>query len=345
MAKTAIPKFPVRDFKLEAIARLAQENWDLPNLRNPNLEQVAASFRGNIAGVRFMMSLPTTIVGAMAHTQRAYDIAELEVTGQLGSKISQEYQKRVDVRAQEILQKIVQRDEARQEGGDAGWDQHALEYHLQGAKSLAGLIEVPLGAYGFVNMFSGYITGTWTAIETMLGDLWEAALNTHPKKLATLNGRPRRDANKPKQTNQTGGESDKKGEDKKFDLNLVEKHDFDLRSCMGTIFRFERRFEFTRLSSTREAYLRAFSEKSSRVDSAIGHRSIDAISAVRNLLLHKAGVADDEYVKQQNIFPIPRADKGQPIQLDGQNTSDLIRPAISSSKSLMIAVDDWITDN
>jgi hypothetical protein len=190
MAKTTISNFLVRDFKLEAIARLSQENWDLPKLRNPNLEEVATSFRANIAGVRFMMSLPTTIVGAMAHTQRAHDLAEFELTGQLGGAVSPEDQKRVDARAREMLQDIVQRDAARQQGGDVGWDQYVLEYHTQGAKSLGGLIETPLGAYGFVNMFSGYITGTWTAIESMIGDLWESALNTHPKILATLNGKP-----------------------------------------------------------------------------------------------------------------------------------------------------------
>jgi hypothetical protein len=62
MAKTPIPSFPVRDLKLEAIARLAQEDWDLPKLKNPTLEQVAISFRANIAIVRFMMSLPTELV-------------------------------------------------------------------------------------------------------------------------------------------------------------------------------------------------------------------------------------------------------------------------------------------
>jgi hypothetical protein len=338
MAKTTIPNFAVRDLKLEAIARLAQENWNIPELRNPDLEQVATSFRGNIAAVRFMMSLPTGIVGAMAQTQRIHDTAEFEITGQLGGDVSPEDQKRADARAQEILQDIVSQNETRQEGDDPSWDQHALDYHLQGAKSLGGLIAKPLGAYGFVNMFSGYITGTWTAIETMIGDLWEAALNTHPEILAALNGKPRKNANYP--TVRASGE-----QEKKFDLNLVAKHRFDLRLCMGTIFRSERRFEFTRLSSAREAYMKAFSEKSSKVDAAILSNSIEALSVVRNILLHKAGVADDEYVKQQRYLSIPKAPKGQPIQLDGQNTSDLIKPAIASSKSLMIAVDDWITDN
>jgi|GraSoiStandDraft_57_1057295.scaffolds.fasta_scaffold155028_3 hypothetical protein len=71
-----MPNFPVRDLKLEAIARLAQEDWNLPTLRNRSLEQVAVSFRANIATVRFLMSLPTNIVAAMAETQRAHDLAE-----------------------------------------------------------------------------------------------------------------------------------------------------------------------------------------------------------------------------------------------------------------------------
>lgn len=226
-----IPDFPVRDFKLEALARLAQEDWNLPTLKNRALDKVAENFRGSISTVRFMMSLPTTIVGAMAQTQRMHEIAELEVTGKLSvnSSISKDEEKQITARAQALLQEIVQRDRALQENGDPGWDTHVLNYHINAARALTGLIETPLGAYGFINMFFGHITGTWTAIETMLGDLWEAALNEHPKGLATLNGKPKRLA-------PSGSEPPIKGgtdQDKKFDLNLVAKHNFDLRTCWG----------------------------------------------------------------------------------------------------------------
>jgi hypothetical protein len=336
-----IPKFAVREFKLEAIARLSQEDWDFPNLKHPNLERVAESFRGNIAIVRFMMSLPTTIVGAMAQTQRSYDVAELQITGQLGGAISAEDHPKIEALAKTELQHFVDRDRGWQESGDPGWDGHVLKYHLDAAKSLSGLVETPLGAYGFVHMFSGYITGTWTAIETLLGDLWESALNSHPKILASLDGKAKGAADKI--DGRGGARIDP--ESKKLDLNLVARHGFDLRVSMGTIFRLERRFEFTRLSSAREAYLRAFSERASRVETAIKSDSIEALSAVRNVLLHKAGVADDEYVKQQSRLKIPVAAKGEKIRLDGQNTAALIKPAFTSCKSLMIAVDDWIADN
>jgi hypothetical protein len=148
--------------------------------------------------------------------------------------VSPENQKKADARAKEILDDVLRQETKRRERDD--WDQYVLDYHLRASKALIGLSETPLGAYGFIPMFSAYITGTWTAIEAMFGDLWEAALNTHPKKLATLNGKPRRDANKPKQTNQSVELEKKSDADKKFDLNLVAKHEFDLRLCMGTIF-------------------------------------------------------------------------------------------------------------
>jgi hypothetical protein len=338
LVMTKVPNFPVRDFKLGAIARLAMEDWNLPKLRSPALEEVAVSFRANVSSVRLMMSLPTTIAGATAQTHRIYDIAEFEITGKIDESISPEDKKKIDARAQKMLRELAEQHDRGQENADTAWDSAALDYHLGFAEMLKGLVEKPLGASGFIHMFSGYVTFTWTAIETMIGDLWEAAVNTHPKILAGLNGKPRKSANYP--AVKTSGD-----QDRKFDLNLVAKHDYNLRNCMGTIFRSERRFEFTRLSSAREAYMKAFSEKSSKVDAAITSTSFDALSAVRNVLLHKAGVVDDQYVQQQKYLAIPKAAKGERVKLDGQNISDLIKPAISSSKSLMIAVDDWITDN
>ncbi|WP_194465296.1 hypothetical protein [Bradyrhizobium sp. CCBAU 53340] len=337
MAVPPVPEFPVRDLKLEALARLGQENWDIPRLEGSPLEGVATSFRANIATVRFMMSLPTSIVSAMALTQRCHDLAEFQVTGQLGNTLTEDENIKAALIAKEMLDKERNRNEELRQ--TPGWDGHVLDYHLNAARSLSSFADTPIGAYGFIPLLSGCITGTWTAIETMLADLWEAALNAHPRTLASLNGKPKKDADK----NQY--DKNPSDQDKKLDLNVVAKHGFDLRVHMGSILRSARRFEFARLSGAREAYMRAFSEKSSRVETAIANKSMDALSAVRNALLHRAAVADDEYVRQQKFLAIPKADKGERIRLDGQNTSDLIRPAIASSRSLMIAVDDWIREN
>ena len=41
---------------------------------------------------------------------------------------------------------------------------------------------------GFEGILTGSIVGTWTAIEALAGDLWEAALNAEPEILSKLNG-------------------------------------------------------------------------------------------------------------------------------------------------------------
>jgi hypothetical protein len=94
---------------------------------------------------------------------------------------------------------------------------------------------------GFDAVLSASIVGTWTAIEALAGDLWEAALNTEPEILAKLSGA--------KQT--------KEG-DKKIDLNYIHKYGYKLTQVMGTILR--DRFRFITLEGIKEAYDAAFSE-------------------------------------------------------------------------------------
>jgi hypothetical protein len=120
-------------------------------------------------------------------------------------------------------------------------------------------------------------------------------------------------------------------------------HGFDVRERMGTILR--PRFEFTRLANIREAYSCAFSEKASRVDTALASKSLDAISILRNALVHKAGRADAEYLRRAAELKLPKPELGEPILLDGQVISNLVRPAIVTAGHLMTAVSDWIEQN
>jgi hypothetical protein len=340
---TRIPDFPVRDLKLEAIARLALENWDYPSVRTPKLEPVLANFRSNCSRVRFLMSLPTSIAGAATITQRVHDLAELEITGSLlrTGHLSQHDEEKIELLRTEMLENEKQSLEALQ--GTAEGDASALKYHLDYAKALSGFAEGPLGAYGLIPWFSAQVTGTWTAIETMLGDLWEHSLNIHPRTLAALKGSPPNriallaGGGKPSKERREYGE-------KEVPLSQIEWAKFDIKHKMGTIFRRQRRFEFTRLSDIREAYSRAFEKKAGRIDKALSSRSLDCLSVVRNAIVHNGGHADNQYVEQSHL-DIPKANRGEPIRLDGDNVAKLIKSAIASSKDLMIGVDDWLQGN
>ncbi|UYO38243.1 hypothetical protein KQX62_16065 [Rhodopseudomonas palustris] len=328
-----MPRTPIDHSDLEAIARLAQEDWNLPHLHNKPLEEVAASFRSNFARLRMMMSFPTAIVGSADSTRRAHDLSEFELTKQLGRELSHEETTEIERRAHEILEHRHQQYEDLRNTPD--WLPTVLSYHTAAAHALSGLTETPIGAFAYRPMLHSYLIATWTTIETMFGDLWEAALNTHPRTLAALNGAPRRQQHGKPQTK----------DPKQIDLNIIAKHNFDLRETMGTIFRSERRFEFTRLSSTREAYFRAFSERATRIETALNSKYFDALSTVRNVLVHRSGKADDEYARLQSSLPIPRCLKHDEIPLSGVVTSTLIKNAVTSSKNLLNAVDDWVSNN
>jgi hypothetical protein len=134
-------------------------------------------------------------------------------------------------------------------------------------------------------------------------------------------------------------------DDSRIPLFYLSLSKFQIRDKMGTILRQAKRVEFTRLVSAREAYSRAFNTKSGLIDAAMGNRSLDAINAVRNLIVHKAGIVDSEYKKQTTLPNIPKAEVGESTSLDGQVVVDLIKPAVQSAIALILAVHDWIKTN
>jgi hypothetical protein len=335
------PDFPVRDLKYMAITKLAHHDWKIHKPKNASLELVSKSFRANTARIRLLMLLPTHIAGTVEEVHVARAFAEYDVTGELSREdLPPDIFSKVNDHHIGILR--IDRAEKLKKKGTPEWDKIVGEFHFAAVETVEGITTSPLGAYGFVPLFSAFITGVWTAIESMSGDLWEAALNSHPTILAALRGKARIGGpNKSAYPAQRGGGPDSKS----VPLDMIELHKFDVRTSMGTIFRRQRRFEFTRLSGIREAYSCAFSEKSSKIDAALASKSLDALSAVRNVLVHKAGLADAEYVRLSSSFDVPKTELGSPVLLDGEVVAKLVKGAVTSANSLLIAVDDWTRQN
>jgi hypothetical protein len=180
------------------------------------------------------------------------------------------------------------------------------------------------GPKGVEALLSSFLIGSWSAYETMAGDLWEAALNAHPEGLVELNGE--RGKKKPSQV----------------PLSQLLKYRFDIRGKMGSILRDQ--FVFGSLAEIRNAYLAAFDKRSARlVETAISDDSLDALHIVRNLLVHRAGVVDEEYLKLFISFKnIPIAEIDERIVLDGEAVVGLVNPVVQKGLSLIRAVDTWL---
>jgi hypothetical protein len=112
---------------------------------------------------------------------------------------------------------------------------------------------------------------------------------------------------------------------------------------MGSVHRNQRRFDS--LTGIREAYRLAFCRSYETIDEALDYNGLDALSVVRNLIVHKAGIVDREYLKRAGALKIPIAEIGKPIALDGNLTMELMISVIKSSIHLIVGVDEWIGTN
>lgn len=172
-------------------------------------------------------------------------------------------------------------------------------------------------------LMSMQMTSAWTAFETLLGDLWEAALNVHPIGLSALKGTNRDSL-------------------RKLPIGLVEEKKFDLRNAMGTILR--KNFMFSSLSEIRDAYKAAFHEQGMSICDAVDHDSFTAVNAIRNVIVHRAGVCDEDYKSKADRLSglIPQLEIGSQLELDGTMISTTLVPALKTSIQLIRSVDAWI---
>ncbi len=196
---------------------------------------------------------------------------------------------------------------------------------------------------------SSAIIGAWTAIETLTGDLWEAAVNAHPHGLAKLRG----DWPKGKEKGQPEGKGPlpplvnttplgKVSEEKSIRLAALEDYDFNVSSVMGTLLR-DSRYDFQNLKDIKRAYVQAFFENQEDVLDAILDPCLYHLSQVRHLLVHRAGIVDQKFIDSTRGVPMfAGVEIRKPLPIDGELVRDLVNPAVEKSVSLIQAVDNWL---
>jgi hypothetical protein len=113
---------------------------------------------------------------------------------------------------------------------------------------------------------------------------------------------------------------------------------------MGTLLKETKKVAFTTLSEIRTAFTLAFSTDCGQIKDAINDRSLFVLSTVRNVLVHKAGVADEEFCgKMKRVPAFAEVKKGDPLRLDGEVVAQIASPAMTAAVKLIEAVDAWLT--
>jgi len=193
---------------------------------------------------------------------------------------------------------------------------------------------------GLDSLLVSIVVGAWTAFETMAGDLWESAVNACPQRLSALSGKPWRDGETEQDDTDFAPDKLRKDESKQIPLDLIRQYKYDLTKVMGTLLR--GKFTFTTLDGIREAYWTAFKRNRVGVRACLQANCFDALSVLRNVMVHRAGVADSEYCRRAQGLPLPQAKPGQKIELDGSIVFPLAEAVRDRSRELLSEVDAWI---
>lgn len=114
---------------------------------------------------------------------------------------------------------------------------------------------------------------------------------------------------------------------------------------MGTALRDDEppRFNFSVLGGIRDAYEAAFFEDYEAVQEALWDRSLDALHAVRNVIVHRAGVIDEKFVSRVKSIPLLTGQRPEDkLDLNGGLVARLVGPAFSAVVMLIRSVDNWL---
>jgi hypothetical protein len=190
---------------------------------------------------------------------------------------------------------------------------------------------------------SALVIHAWTVFESLAEDLWEAALNAHPTKLAALTGRPRSKLRSKGRENTTGTSVPVKQDDAGLWVSFddLQRNSFSLRLRMGTILK--ERFSFRALDGIRFAYHRAFAAQSTTIDDTLDDAGLQHAAAVRNLLIHKRGIVDEEFIDQTAGLPSnPQVAIGEVLPLTGKLCEVLSDSCRVCAVWLVMAVHAWI---
>jgi hypothetical protein len=322
-----------------------------PALKNDELMGVWTTFDANIDRVRKMLILPDLVGEVRAIYQHCLDVAIYRATGTLdvAQKFDEESSEISLIRENTThTLKEWQEKQPKRPVDELFAKAHDVELFKQNSsRGTVAMTLIQSGdaqfADGIEALLASCVTALWTSFETFAGDLWETALNVHPSVLAGLSGKNRchqREGDKENRLFRSGDDGSN-DEGKRIDLDSLGKYQWNLAKSMGT--NLKQRYRFTSLDGIRTAYGEAFSKDNKEIDCNICSETFDILSALRNCIIHKAGIADKEYFQRtKRLSYLPKAQIGEKLKIDGQIVAWAIVSTSIGGRCIAEAVDNWI---
>ena len=296
------------------------------NLRSACLRPVANAFFQNVARMDSFSNLPAVIAAEAFQEQLWKDCATFKVTGALSAQRKRPYSKKIGESIQCEFVKLQNAERRRFKRGEV----RMSDKIKRGADHVIGMLGHEVGAMqGMEATLFSVVIETWTAFESLCNDLWVVALDNG---IADWRKRVKLKEHKLKSE-----DDDSQTPIEDADLSQMA----DPQDKYGTAFR-DKGIWFQKLSVIRYWYKTTFGRPAAKLFEE--HAYIGAVSAVRNVIIHKAGKADRKYVNAVDKFPaLNTAAIGKPIHLDGEIVRELQNSALRLAGDLVLYVDGQIT--
>jgi hypothetical protein len=188
---------------------------------------------------------------------------------------------------------------------------------------------------GIEAILEAQIVAVWGAFETLAGDLWVECVNQRPRLgFIALGTEPKSE----------DPEEHSKQIKKKYAFTVEKLRDPNIGTKMGTLLR-DDRTKFTRLAWIFDAYCTVFGDEP-KISDALDGKKLKQLSALRNVLVHKAGFVDDEFwQKARGHARLEQFEKGKRIAVDGNLCAEFCGEGVRCSVGLIKFADDWLEAN
>ena len=353
----AAPPQPNDELNWTTFVRFASVDLGAPELKNQELTAVWHNYDANIERIRLMLAVPAITGEIRSLLTNCLDVAKFRITNSLDFTDDwKANEKEIDalwrVLANERVADLNDKMNALKTGdatNDKRVDNEVMKALFSKEAFITSFAQTDKSCrVGMEHFIETSITSAWTAFEAMAADLWEAALNIHPRGLASLNAHhPKIRLRKERDKEYDGDQNEhvpKRGDDKTILLRKLHDNDYDIQHKMGSILKYK--YSFNTLYSIQQAYIDAFGVDSTDVYNAIMHTTFKQLSALRNVIVHNACICDVEYMKDQiDIDDLPKAEKGSKISINGSYANALLVVNQFHCKHLIQCVDTWISDH
>lgn len=322
MASSPLPNYKYFDLIYGQIIRREA----LLNLRSPCLKPVASLFFKNLARTDSFTLFPAVAAYESVLEQYFIDLATFKAFGKIYRR-KRKYSPKEQSRYNAELAKIYKAHNKRIKAGkEVSMDQKLR----RGADKIQRLASYQLGSSQSLEaLLFAVIVESWMSFETLVSDLFYTALDKGPSEWRINVGKKHKEF--------TGGSD--------FEPTKVAPAiAADPQEGYGSFLRDHDMISFQKFRAIKFWYRIAFGNACEKLFYKTEGGYIRALSAARNVILHKAGIADATYKKEIVKFPeLNSVEEKKTIELDGKIVRKLRNAGIALAIELLKYVDDAIT--